>query len=71
MAPSKGVAAEEILHIGDRLDADIAGAHAVGMKAALFTAGNSRKYEAPAGAKAPELVFDDFAKLVAFVQGSR
>ena len=63
-----GVPAEEILHIGDRLDADIAGAHAAGMKAALFTAGNSRTYQAPEGAREPELVFDDFAKLVAFVE---
>lgn len=66
-----GVPAEEILHIGDRLDADIAGAHAVGMRAALFTAGNSRTYKAPGGAREPDFVFDDFAKLVAFVESSR
>lgn len=58
-----GLAPEEILHVGDRLDADIAGAHAAGMRAALFTAGNARKYAAPPGAREPELVFDDFAKL--------
>lgn len=58
-----GVAPDEILHVGDRLDADIAGAHAVGMRAALFTAGNARKYSAPEGARPPDFVFDDFAKL--------
>lgn len=62
-----GVPAGEILHIGDRLDADIAGAHAVGMRAALFTAGNSRTYKAPEGAREPDFVFDDFARLAAFV----
>ena len=62
-----GVPPEEILHVGDRLDADVAGAHAVGMRAALFTAGNSRTYKAPEGARAPELVFDDFVRLGEFV----
>lgn len=58
-----GVAPDEILHVGDRLDADVAGAHAVGMRAALFTAGNARKYAAPEGARAPELVFEDWRQL--------
>lgn len=59
-----GVAPEEILHIGDRLDADIAGAHAVGMRAALFTAGNARKYAAPDGARPPDFVFEDWRRAV-------
>lgn len=61
----------EVLHVGDRADADIAGAHAVGMRAALFTAGNARTYKAPAGAREPELVFGDFARLVEFVRENR
>lgn len=62
-----GVAAGETLHIGDRLDADVAGAHAAGMRAALFTAGNARKYDAPPGARAPEFTFDDYARLLEHV----
>lgn len=62
-----GFAAGEILHVGDRLDADVSGAHAAGMRAALFTAGNSRSYPAPAGAREPELVFDDYARLLAWL----
>ena len=62
-----GLAAEEVLHVGDRLDADIAGAHAAGMQAALFTAGNARKYDAPDGARPPELVFEDYRRLAAFL----
>ena len=58
-----GVRADEILHVGDRLDADVAGAHAVGMRAALFTAGNARKWEGLPGARPPELVFDDYRAL--------
>lgn len=58
-----GVPAEEILHVGDRLDADVAGAHAVGMRAALFTAGNARKWEGLPGARPPELVFEDYRAL--------
>ena len=64
-----GFAPEEVLHVGDRLDADVAGAHAAGMKAALFTAGNAKRWEAPAGARAPELVFDDYRALVAALEG--
>lgn len=58
-----GIPAGEILHVGDRLDADVAGAHAVGMRAALFTAGNARTWEGLPGARAPELVFDDYRAL--------
>lgn len=58
-----GVAPDEILHVGDRLDADVAGAHAAGMRAAHFTAGNATKHPAPPGAREPELVFDDYRVL--------
>ena len=58
-----GVSPDEILHVGDRLDADVAGAHAAGMRAALFTAGNAIKWKGPEGARTPELVFDDFTQL--------
>ncbi len=64
-----GVAPGEILHVGDRLDADIAGAHAVGMRAALFTAGNARSHPAPPGARPPDFVFRDYPALVTFVEG--
>ena len=63
VAKRLGLPAEDILHVGDRLDADVAGAHAVGMRAALFTAGNARRWEALAGAREPELVFDDYRAL--------
>ena len=62
-----GVAPAEILHVGDRLDADVAGAHAVGMRAALFTAGNARSHPAPPGAKPPDFVFADYPALISFV----
>lgn len=63
-----GVPADEILHVGDRLDADVAGAHAVGMRAALFTGGNATRHPARPGARDPDFVFEDYAALVEFVE---
>jgi len=62
-----GVAPAEILHIGDRLDADVSGAQAVGMRTALFTAGNARSHPAPPGAKPPDFVFAEYPALVEYV----
>lgn len=64
VAKRLGVPPEEILHVGDRLDADVAGARAIGMRAALFTAGNAVKHPAPPGAEPPELVFGDYRELL-------
>lgn len=63
-----GVPPAEILHVGDRLDADIAGAQAVGMRTALFTAGNARKYAAAPDAAPPDLVFGAYPALLDFLE---
>lgn len=52
---------QEMLHVGDRLDADVSGALACGMRAVLFTGGNGRRYP---GEAVPELVFDDYRALL-------
>ena len=62
-----GVDASEILHVGDNLEADVAGAAAVGMSTAWLT----RRVKDPEAARAgytgpaPELVIADLAELEA------
>jgi len=59
-----GVAAEETLVIGDRLDTDILGGLRLGMPSALVLSGITQADELPASPIHPDVVFDDLAALV-------
>ena len=60
-----GLSAEQVLHVGDNLAADVAGAAAVGMRTAWLTrriadpASALREYEG----RAPDHVISDLAEL--------
>lgn len=58
--------ASRVLHVGDRLDADVGGAKAVGMAAALFTAGNSREW--PGIGYEPDFVFERYEQLADWLE---
>jgi HAD superfamily hydrolase (TIGR01450 family) len=53
-----------VLAVGDRLDVDVAGAHAAGLDAALVLTGGAGREEAAAAEPAPAHVADSLAALV-------
>lgn len=59
-----GVEPSRVLHIGDREDCDVRGAHAAGMKAALFARGWRRARYKRKGSEA-DAVFSDYGKIAA------
>ena len=59
-----GVAPEETLVIGDRLDTDILGGLRLGMPTALLFSGIARQEELASSPIHPDMVFDDLAALV-------
>jgi putative hydrolase of the HAD superfamily len=65
-AQRMGVEPSRVLHVGDREDCDVAGAHAAGMKAALFARGVKRIKAAVRGSRA-EIVFHSYMELSAMV----
>lgn len=60
-----GTAPEHTLMIGDRLNTDIAGAQATGMRTALVLSGVSTRDEAEAADQPPDAIFADLAALTA------
>lgn len=58
-----GVLPEQALMIGDRLNTDIAGAQAVGLKTALVLTGVSTREEAEADASPPDGIFENLTAL--------
>jgi phospholysine phosphohistidine inorganic pyrophosphate phosphatase len=57
-----GLAASEVLMIGDDIDADVAGAQAAGLKAALVKTGKFRPTDLE-GTVRPDVIFDSIADL--------
>ena len=56
-----GVVPSRVLHIGDREDCDVAGAHAAGMKSAFYARGIRKIRYLVRGSRA-EIVFSDYTK---------
>ncbi len=56
---------ETTLVIGDRLDTDVAGAHAAGMYGALVLTGVSTREHLTGSPRQPDAVFDDLTRLIA------
>ncbi len=65
-----GLAAEEVIAVGDNLDTDIPAGAAAGMRTALILTGISTRADLAAAAVAPTWVVDSFAELGAIVDGS-
>ncbi len=59
-----GVAPDETLAIGDRLETDIAGGQAAGLHTALVLSGASSKSAAAAWKPAPDIIIQDLTSLV-------
>lgn len=60
---SLGITPPEALMIGDRLNTDVIGAHAAGLKTALVLTGVSTREEAEASDPAPDGIFEDLDSL--------
>jgi 4-nitrophenyl phosphatase len=59
-----GLAPEETLAVGDRLETDIAGAHAAGMHSALVLSGASTLAQAQNYTISPEIIVQDLTELI-------
>lgn len=64
-----GTSASETLMVGDRIDTDIAGAQALGMKGALVLTGVSSREEAEKSPTPPDIVIANLSGLIAEMQG--
>jgi HAD superfamily hydrolase (TIGR01458 family) len=65
-----GVRADETLMIGDDLDADVAGAQALGMRAGLVLTGKTSRAMLAASSARPDLVLDEVDDLCPLLPGS-
>lgn len=63
-APLERLGPGRILAVGDRLDSDVAGAHAVGLDAALVLTGSCTRAEAAQADRPPEHIAESLADLV-------
>ncbi len=66
-----GVAPENTLVIGDRLETDISGAQAIGCRSAVVLSGVSTIEQVNAWKPAPDWIADDLASLLASLSGER
>ncbi|HMN61399.1 MAG TPA: HAD-IIA family hydrolase [Anaerolinea sp.] len=63
-----GLAPEEVLAVGDRLDTDILGGQRAGCRTAVVLSGVATQQEVDAWFPAPDLVIDNLSDLVSMIQ---
>ncbi len=63
-----GLAPEEVLAVGDRLDTDILGGQRAGCRTAVVLSGVATQQEVDAWFPAPDLVIDNLSDLVSMMQ---
>jgi len=63
-----GLAADEVLTVGDRLDTDILGGQRAGCRTAVVLSGVTTRAEAGAWSPAPDLVIENLSDLIDLIQ---
>jgi 4-nitrophenyl phosphatase len=64
-----GGSAADTVALGDRLETDIAGGYAAGIRTILVLSGVSTEAEVAAGSLKPDWIFDDISALATYLQG--